>query len=332
MSSSSDKFDPYDILGVSRNATDDEINKAFKEKSRIYHPDRPGGGDAVKFGQCSKAKNMLVDRQKRRIFDMGGWDAVNQQDQMQQARAARQMKCEPVNIRLQVTLEQIYRQDSVPIKATLPENSGEFTLDLKLDPGMLGHGVCVEHRGIAREDYITGDVIIHVEMKPGCPFKVQGLDLIMEIKMSLGDLLGYGIQIDHPSGDVYSITGKYENPDKQGNIVKYFPKMGLKGGDDTGNMIIVISPDMSSLTKLSKKTIQEIQALLGDTRKYASSSVSTKAIDITEKSASQRQMRQMSGFPPGIQIMGSMNGIPFPMPGMGGGMPGMGGPGDCAMQ
>ena len=313
--------DPYEILGVSFNATDEEINKAYKEKSRIYHPDRPGGGDAVKFGQCSKAKNLLLDRQKRRIYDMGGWDAVNQQEQMQQMRSARNMKCEPVNIKLQVSLEQIYRHETIPIKATLPENSGEFTLDLKLDPGMVGHGVCVEHKGISREDHITGDVIIHVELKPGCPFKVQGLDLVLEIKMSLGDLLGYGIQIDHPSGETYSITGKYEGTDKQGNIVKYYPNMGLRGGDDTGNMIVVISPDMSGLTKLSKKTIHELQSLLSDTRKYPASSLSSRAIDITEKATSPRHMR-MNGFPPGVQVMGSMNGMPFAP----------GGPGECAMQ
>jgi DnaJ-class molecular chaperone len=313
----SEQFDPYAVLELSRSCTDDEINVAFKTASRRYHPDRPGG-DGIKFGQCSKAKNLLLDREKRRLYDMGGWGAVDQHEQMQQIHRNRNMKCEPVNLNLEVTLVQLYRRDTIPIKVTLPGNSGEFSMDLKLDPGMLGHGLCVENRGISKEDYITGDVIIHVNLDKKEEFKVQGLDIILEIKMSIADLLGYSIQIDHPSGAVYSIHGKYENPDKNGNIIKYYPTMGLTGGDDTGNMIIVIIPDFTNLSKLPKKIVQEIQALLSSSRKYTPDTVSSKAIDITEKSIAPRQRG-----PPGIQFMSSINGMPVPMPmGMMEGRPG----------
>ncbi len=295
------QFDPYTVLGVSRSCTDDDVAKAFKSASLRYHPDRPGG-DGVKFDMCTKAKHLLLDRAKRRLYDMGGWAAVEQHTQMQQAQSSRNMKCEPVNLNLEVTLEQVYRRDTVPIKVTLPGDSGEFAMDLKIDPGMIGHGLCVEHKGISRPDYITGDVIIHVNLdKKRTPFKIQGLDIILEINMSLADLLGYTIQIDHPSGTVYSISGKYEHPDKNGNIIKYYPTMGLTGGDDTGAMIICIIPDLTNLSKLPKKVVHEIQALLDSSRKYTPETVSSKAIDITEKSAPAPRHRG-----PGIQIMNGM--------------------------
>lgn len=309
----SDKsFDPYQVLNVSRHATDDEISAAFKASSKKYHPDRPGGGDSMKFSQCSDAKNILLDKQRRNMYDRGGWDAVARFDQMKQAESARRMKCEPVNLNLKVTLEQLYRKDTIPIKVDIP-GGDVFQMDLTLDPGMVGHGICVENRGISRPDCVTGDVIIHVELDDRrTPFKVKGLDMIMEVKMQLADLLGFTIDINHPSGTVYSISGKYENPDENGNMIYYYPKMGLVGGDDTGNMIICITPDFSTISKLPKKVVQEIQALLEDSRKYDTSS--TKAIDITEKALSAKQMRsRMGGGGMGGGMMQFINGMPVPM-------------------
>jgi DnaJ-class molecular chaperone len=313
---SANKFDPYALLELNRNCTEEEIKAAFKEKSMKYHPDRPGG-DADKFSKCSDAKNLLMDKARKNMYDRGGWEAVARFDQMKQVESSRKMKCEPVNIKLIISLEQLYRREKMPIKVDIP--GGEtFQMDLPLDPGMVGHGICVEHRGISRPDCVTGDVIIHVELdEKRTPFKVNGLDLILEIKMQLADLLGYAIEIEHPSGTVYSIHGKYENPDENANIVYFYPDMGLKGGDDTGNMIVCIVPDISNLSKLPKKIIKEIQDLMQDSRKYGSDNVCSEAVDISEKALSSKQIRQRRGMPMHM-------GMPMQMP-----MPGA--PGECKM-
>lgn len=57
----------YDILGVKRDATDDEIKKAFRKLAAKYHPD--AGGDEQKFKEVSEAYNTLSDPQKRREYD-----------------------------------------------------------------------------------------------------------------------------------------------------------------------------------------------------------------------------------------------------------------------
>jgi len=70
-------FDPqknyYDILGVSEDANDDEIKKAFRKAAVKHHPDR--GWDVEKFQAMNEAHQILSDQQKRQQYDMfrKGW-------------------------------------------------------------------------------------------------------------------------------------------------------------------------------------------------------------------------------------------------------------------
>ena len=57
----------YDVLGVKRDATDDDIKKAFRKLAAKYHPD--AGGDEEKFKEISEAYTTLSDKQKRKEYD-----------------------------------------------------------------------------------------------------------------------------------------------------------------------------------------------------------------------------------------------------------------------
>ncbi len=63
-------MNPYEILGVDRSATKDEIKKAYRKLALQHHPDR--GGDENKFKEITQAHTILSDDEKRRIYDLTG--------------------------------------------------------------------------------------------------------------------------------------------------------------------------------------------------------------------------------------------------------------------
>lgn len=63
--------DYYEILGVSRDATDEEIKKAYRRLAHKYHPDK-AGGDEQKFKEINEAYQVLSDKQKRAQYDQFG--------------------------------------------------------------------------------------------------------------------------------------------------------------------------------------------------------------------------------------------------------------------
>jgi molecular chaperone DnaJ len=61
-------MDYYETLGVSKDASQDELKKAYKKQSMQHHPDRTGG-DEAKFKQINEAYSTLKDPQKRQEYD-----------------------------------------------------------------------------------------------------------------------------------------------------------------------------------------------------------------------------------------------------------------------
>src|ERR1039457_5312464 len=73
------KKDYYEILGVKKHASADDIRKAFRKLARKYHPDvNPGDkGAEEKFKTLSEANDVLSDPKKRKIYDQLGFYSAN---------------------------------------------------------------------------------------------------------------------------------------------------------------------------------------------------------------------------------------------------------------
>ncbi|MDQ0559760.1 curved DNA-binding protein CbpA [Rhizobium mesoamericanum] len=63
---------PYEILGVRRDATDDQVKAAYRRRAKATHPD--SGGDPEAFSRVQKAYELLLDPVRRKVFDDTGYD------------------------------------------------------------------------------------------------------------------------------------------------------------------------------------------------------------------------------------------------------------------
>lgn len=72
----SDNSKYYEVLGVSKNATQDDLKKAYRKAAIKNHPDK--GGDPEKFKELAQAYEVLSDPEKREIYDQYGEDALKE--------------------------------------------------------------------------------------------------------------------------------------------------------------------------------------------------------------------------------------------------------------
>lgn len=83
--------DLYAVLGVSKDADEDAIKKAFRKLAVQYHPDKnPGKASEAKFKEINQAYEVLSDKDKRALYDEFGEESLHQGFDAERARYVRQ--------------------------------------------------------------------------------------------------------------------------------------------------------------------------------------------------------------------------------------------------
>jgi DnaJ-class molecular chaperone len=216
-------MDYYDILGVSRTATDSEIRKAYKAKSMKHHPDR--GGNEEEFKKVNEAYSTLKDPQKKAMYDQYGTSDPQQAGYQQQGfdfnsmggfedifesffgqrvdpfgrSRQRQPKNKTLNINYELSLEEAYVGKQLYLEIPLPSGRKQ-QIDFKIPAG-IESGQTVRLSGMG-DDSIRhlppGDVMVTIRVKNNKKFRREGCDLYKTIQVSVYDLiLGCKVEIDH---------------------------------------------------------------------------------------------------------------------------------------
>ena len=198
-------MDYYSILGVSKNASDTDIRKAYKKQSMKHHPDR--GGDEEKFKQINEAYQTLGNAQKRAEydnppqqqfrFDTGGMGSHPFEDILNgfgfggfNQRQHHRPKNRDIKIAYTIDIQDIYVGKN--IIATYHLRSGkQESVEAFIPPGA-NHGSTIKISGQgddADPRFPRGDLLISIRVNNKTKFKVNGADLHITEKINLLDFI-----------------------------------------------------------------------------------------------------------------------------------------------
>jgi DnaJ-class molecular chaperone len=238
--------DPYQTLGVKKNASQEEIQKAYRQLAKKHHPDlNPGNKQAEeKFKEVSAAYDLLGDADKRARFDRGEIDEQGTEQPRQrfyrdfaddshayandagfadfagaedifsqffnrEGRANIRMRGS--DVRYSLPLDFLDAINGGKRQIALPDGS---TLDVTIPPGTRD-GQILRLRGKGRPGVNggpAGDALIEIEVLPHRVFTLKDDDIHAELPISLREaVLGGKVKAPTPSGSVAVTVPKWSN-------------------------------------------------------------------------------------------------------------------------
>ena len=224
--------DHYKTLGIDKNATADEIKRAYRKMANQHHPDK--GGNAADFQNVQAAYDTLSDAGKRQLYDSGGqnpwsgWhtnhgngpqnihDIFGQFFNSQHhhnpfeffSHQQRQPRNLSINIAASVTLEEAFNGKDFLAEVTLPSGRTQ-TINIKIPAG-IADGTTLRISGLGDDSHPgipRGDIHLNVNVQPHHTFTRQGDDLVKILEISCIDaMLGSTTSITTIDGKTLEVT------------------------------------------------------------------------------------------------------------------------------
>jgi curved DNA-binding protein len=253
-------MDYYKILGVDRNATPDEIKKAYRKMAAKHHPDR--GGDTAEFQKIEEAYRNLSDPQLKSqhdnpdpfgggggfpggfSFNFGGGNPFD--DLFSQFMGGQRRQQQRVyTVSLWVTLEQVAKGTEEAVQFNT--DRGIKTFSIKVPQGV-EDGQQVRYQNLMPD----GDLQIEFRVHRHQVFDRRGLDLYVTKEISVFDLiLGTSITVSTILGETLEVTIPPKT--KPGKTLRVHNR-GLSANGRQGDQFILMSatiPDTISDELLS---------------------------------------------------------------------------------
>lgn len=215
--------DYYNVLGVTRDSTPEEIKRAYRKLAALHHPDR--GGDTAKFQEIQAAYATLSDPEKRSQYDNpqpqfnnfaysgnfppefediisafgGGFGGMFRRPQPQQNRT--------LNLSTEITLEDAYSGKDLVVSIKLPSGKDQI-LEIKIPRGTI-NGMKLRLAGMG-DDTIPnlprGDIHLTVFVKQHAFYHREGDDLIQNLDVNAIDaIVGSQYNIKTISGKTFEV-------------------------------------------------------------------------------------------------------------------------------
>ena len=279
--------DYYKILGVNRNASEDEIKKAFRKLAHAYHPDK-SGGDEAKFKEANEAYAVLSDKKKRAQYDQfgsagpgaggfqggfnpndfgfdfsgfsqQGFDVGDLGDILSSifgGRRVRRGRDIAVDIELSFQEAIFGAQRKVLINSKVVKQK---EVSISVPPGIEdGQMIRLSGMGETLEGGLPGDLYVKVHVRRHSYLRKEGYNLIMDLSVKMTEaMLGSERKIGTLDGE---ITLKVPSGTKHGTILRVKGKgvpMDLNKRGDLYVRTLIDIPD--KLSKDQKKLVEELK-------------------------------------------------------------------------